>query len=244
MRRALAVAVLALGWMAGSLLAGSHKRRGDGCTLPSQHCPDCSGPCDHCRLPAFLHGGTEHVQELLEDLASGDDCERQQIVRKLGCQFHADFCANPEVLETLIGILLGDPCWQVRREAAWAIYGQDAHTDAAVLALYISSKLDPQYMVRARSTEALEIVTHCRQRCFAELYRSGDVLIKELRAANYQPGKSSCRVQLVSGGAAVAAPTDSVPAPTRTPLPPPGGWRKMPAPEVETLPAPRTNSKP
>src|SRR4051812_45443874 len=161
MRRILTASTLAL------LALGASVQAGWLCCNP--HCPDCSPPCDH-RLNLILFGG--HAAQYCADLSSGDLCTRVKAAKKLGYRLHADFCQDPGVLDTLIGALLCDASWEVRREAAWSIFLQDARTDQGVLALYISSKLDPERRVRLRASEALEFLTVCRTDCYKGLYAS------------------------------------------------------------------------
>src|SRR5262249_41663304 len=77
--------------------------------------------------------------------------------------------------------------------AAWSIYGQRAYTDEALLALYISSKLDPHNLVRARAAEAIDLLTLCRRKCYKDLYAFGDKVIVELRKVKFTPGKCDAR---------------------------------------------------
>src|SRR5262249_4701531 len=163
------------------------------CTVPPVEHPDCSCPCDH-RMNLSLFGPA-HVQKLIEKLSCADCCcDRIHAAKKLGCRLHADYCCEPCVLEALVGALLCDPCWAVRRSAAWSAMLQNARTDRAVLALYLSSKLDPHYMVRSRAAESLDILTLCRRCCYKELYASADELVKQLRAVKYVPGSPGCKV--------------------------------------------------
>jgi hypothetical protein len=190
MRRIFAVLVLGLLGAAGPARAGApfHPCCGNYCKeTPPPDCPDCSCACDHRLCCTLFHA--EHAQGLIETVQIGDSCQRHKAVKKLGCRLHADYCRDPAVLDTLIGALQCDPCWEVRRAAAWSLMGQDARTDAGLLALYIASKLDPNYQVRTRAAEALDIVTRCRVRCYKQLFASADVLIGQLRALNYKPGQ-------------------------------------------------------
>jgi hypothetical protein len=138
----------------------------------------------------------DRSEELIAALqaCNGDCCDRIKAAEKLGNRFHADYCCNPDVLTALIGALQCDKCWEVRRAAAWSILLQDARTEEGVMALYISSKTDPHYLVRAKAAEALDILTVCRDACFADLYKRADDLIKQLKAKGYKPGSDNCRV--------------------------------------------------
>ncbi len=204
---------------------------------PPPPCPDCGGPCEHrCCLVLFSPG---HADKLLAELGSPDFCRRAAAVEKLGSRFHADFCRDPRVLPALSAALLCDPCWQVRRAAAWAITMQDARTPEGLLALHISSNLDPHYMVRSRALEGLDVLTLCRKPCFKELLAFGDKLIVQLRAKKYVPGGKNGCVLLgqvcPSLGAAAPLPPEEGPAPAARPEEPvePG-----PRPKPERIPVP------
>jgi hypothetical protein len=179
-------------------------------------------------------------------LCNGDCCDRIRAARKLGSRLHADYCSDPCVLNALIGALQCDKCWEVRRAAAWALLGQKATTDEALLALYVASKIDPHYLVRVRAAEALDILTLCHKACYKALYESGDKLIKELKAAKWAPGGPNCRVQFAGACAGCGIPlTTPVPAPTGEPIPAPKkatllGNPGSPALEVVVEPAPAT----
>ncbi len=174
-------------------------------TPPPPPCPDCSGPCEHRLCLALC--GPEHTDQLLRDLTSDNYCARRRAARKLGCRFHADFCTDPRVLEALIAALQCDTCWEVRYAAAWALHGQDARTPPGLLALYISSRLDPHYMVRTRSAEALDLLTLGRAACYKDLFASGDKLLQELREKKYVPGTEKCRVLLGDACSRCGIPT-------------------------------------
>jgi hypothetical protein len=149
---------------------------------------------------------------LIEHLANGDCCERIAAARKLGSRLHADFCEDPGVLGALIAALHCDPCWEVRRAAAWAIAMQGARTHDGVLALYVQAKIDPHYMVRKRAAEALDILTVCRAECFNDVYTEGDTLIKALKAAKYAPGPDC---PALFGGCAAPVPVAPLPPPVK-----------------------------
>jgi hypothetical protein len=177
--------------------------------IPCPTCPDCSCPCDHrLHLTPF---GACHADRFIEQLNGGDCCERIAAARKLGSRLHADFCENPAVLNALIAALRCDPCWEVRRAAAWAIAMQGARTHDGVLALYVQAKIDPHYMVRKRAAEALDILTLCRAECFDEVYTEGDTMAKALKAAKYKPGPD-CPA-LFGGCAAPMPAAQLLPAP-------------------------------
>jgi hypothetical protein len=180
MRRILPLALLGLlalaarGW-AGCPLGGCCP---DCKPIPCPECPDCGCPCEHRLHLVLFDQSAENIATLRSIGCTGtaptcgecggcdcgsNCCERIKAAEKLGSRFHADFCCNPEVLTALIGALECDPCWEVRKAAAWAIFTQDARTEDGVLALYVASKADNHYMVRARAAEALDILTVCRK---------------------------------------------------------------------------------
>ena len=157
------------------------------------------------------------------DGGGGNCCDRIKAAEELGSRFKADFCCNPNVLTALSAPLQCDKCWEVRKAAAWSIMLQGARTEEGVLALYISSKTDPHYMVRAEAAEALDILTVCRRACFTELYKRADALIKQLKATGYKPGSDNCRVVFgeacASCGLMVGLPIEQ-PVIAPTPMPP------------------------
>jgi hypothetical protein len=183
-------------------------------------CPDCSCPCDHCLQFCTLFG-PEYAHGLIDKLHSPNSCVRLKAVKMLGCRLYANYCTEPEVLDALVGALVGDSCWEVRRAAAWAILTQKGRTETGVLALYVSSKMDPHYMVRSRAAEALDILTLCRDRDYKQLYRSADVLIGQLRALDYKPGTADCHTQLASACADCGLAPLVTAAPTLPALPGP-----------------------
>jgi hypothetical protein len=225
---------------AGCLLGGClHGGCCPPCTpIPCQECPDCGCPCEQHRLHLnFLDRSEDYIETLrcigctgpagCATGACGDSgsncCERIHAAEMLGCRLHADFCCNPEVLTALIAALQCDPCWEVRKAAAWSIAMQGARTDQGVLALYIASKTDPHSMVRTRSAEALDVLTVCRAACFKDLYKHGDDIIKQLKAKGYKPGTANCRVLFAEACAAcglpMAEPIAAPPMPTVKPGP-------------------------
>jgi hypothetical protein len=146
----------------------------------------------------------------------------------LGHRAHANFCENPCVLEALIDLLLHDECWLVRKAAATSIFGQRAFTPEALMALYISSKVDPHYYVRKQAADMLDLLTLCHKCCYKCLYESGDKFIKELKTAKYKAGATDSRSTFAvaqsnwlaaSGGTVVKTESAPVPAPAPMPLP-------------------------
>jgi hypothetical protein len=228
MRWSVTCAVLALLGLVSAGRAGEHCDGCDGCKgckdycrpIPCVPCPDCTPPCEHrlC-LCAF---GAGHAEKLIDGLCAECCCDRIKAAKKLGCRLHADFCQCPDVLTALVTALLTDPCWEVRRAAAWSLMGQGAYTEEALLALYISARMDPHYMVRARASEALDILTLGRLACYKSLFRYADGLITGLRKAKFKPGTDKCRI-VFNETAQLAGPPPAVPAtpPGPEPIPPP-----------------------
>jgi hypothetical protein len=231
MKRLFALSAVTLLGLATSGWAGGLCNLGVHCTEPPEpDCPDCSCPCGH-RLSLCTKAKCAKSQKLIETLCSGECCcERIKAAKKLGCRLHADFCADPEVLTALAQALLGDPCWEVRREAAWSIAMQGARTEYGVLALYLAVKLDHHYLVRDRAAEALDILTLCRRDCYKELYKQADVLVSQIRKSGlYKPGCTTINLQelceccgIPTGGPAtpesIAAPKQSMAMPLPQPV--------------------------
>jgi hypothetical protein len=153
---------------------------------PPPACRDCSGPCER-GLHVTLFGA-DHAHKLIEQLNASCCCDRIKAAENLGSRIHADFCCVPEVLSALTHALANDPCWEVRKVAAWSIAYQRARTEDGVMALYLASKLDPHYMVRDAATDALSVLLVCRQECFKDLFAYADELVKTLRG-KYGPGE-------------------------------------------------------
>lgn len=193
---------------AGGFCLGCKER----CTEPPPpSCPDCTCPCDKLRLGSVY--GCEHAKCLIEDLHSETCCDRIKAAKKLGHRLHADFCANPEILAALISALQCDPCFEVRKAAAWSIMLQNARTEQGVLALYISSKLDPHLMVRDRAAEALDILlVGGKKACFKGVFESGDQLIKSLKQSGYKPGTENCQIIFAAQGETMTTPVKKVEA--------------------------------
>jgi hypothetical protein len=122
-----------------------------------------------------------HVQKLIDKLHSDCCCDRIKAAQKLGCRLHADICCQPEVVDALVGALLSDTCWEVRKAAAWALAYQNARVDEAVAALYIASKWDTHFLVRDAANDSLGIVIVCRRTCYKDLLAKIDDVVKELR---------------------------------------------------------------
>jgi hypothetical protein len=180
----------------------------------------------------------EHAHRLLEDLNSCECCVRIRAARRLGHRLCVNFCADGEVLPGLVRALLCDTCWEVRRAAAWSIAMQNARTELGVAALYVSSKMDPHYLVRDKAIEAQSVLLVCRKECFKDLFLSLDALIKSLRAAGSKPGTCNCESILASlpadsccGGSCGAG----VPATIIEKMPAPAG-KSGPSASVTPLP--------
>jgi hypothetical protein len=206
---------------AGGFCLGCKER----CTTPPPpSCPDCTCPCDQLRLPTLY--GCEHVKCLIEDLHGATCCDRIKAVKKLGHRLHADFCSNPEVLAALIDALQCDPCFEVRKAAAWSIMLQNARTEQGILALYISSRLDPHVLVRDRAAEALDILlVGDKKACFKGVFESGDELVKSLKKSGYKPGTENCQIIFAAQAEMINPPvkkveTGSTASPAALELPP------------------------
>ncbi len=116
---------------------------------------------------------------------------------------------------------------------------QNARTDATVLAIYLSSKLDPHYMVRTRASEALDILTVGKQECYEELYKAANALIGVLRVRGYRPGRDCCAITSATalspgGGLSIATTLPATPSEAESPS---DESEKVP---IEKLPAPKS----
>jgi hypothetical protein len=214
--------------------------------IPCPDCPDCSGPCEH-RL-SLTPFGSCHAEKLVAELSSCECCVRIKAVKKLGSRVHADFCSEPCVLNALLSALLCDECWEVRRHAAWSLMLQGARTEPALVALYISSKLDPHYMVRVRAAEALDLLTLCRKECYKGLFEQTDALVKTLRDQKFVPGREHCNlvfeqlggscVSCTGHDAPVGLPTESISLPAHPYMPPAKVGMAVPGVGGEVIMAP------
>ena len=151
--------------------------------------------------------------------------------RKLWHRWNGDVCCDPAVEPALLHALLCDPCWEVREAAASALLFQHDNQPAAVVALFVSSKLDHHYLVRSKSGEALDIVLLCRRGCFKDLF--GDVgkqLLAALTKAGFRPGTANCMFIMDQCAAAcgIAAEPALTPAPG---LPSPEALPPLPMPK-------------
>lgn len=147
--------------------------------------PDCTPPCEQLRIGPLCT--PEHTQKLIDSLANAADCcERIKAAKKLGCCLHANFCCNSEVLHALVHALTCDPCWKVRKAAAWSIAYQKARVPEGVAALYIASRLDHHYLVRDAANDALAVLLPAGRACFKDLLLATDVLIARVRDS-YDP---------------------------------------------------------
>jgi hypothetical protein len=193
------LAVLGLLGAAGAARAGAAPGGcgKNGCEEVPPPCPDCPCPCD-LRLVFATLFYCDQAPKLIHDLHCPKRCVRLQAVKKLGRRLYANYRTDPEVLDALIGALVCDSSWEVRRAAAWSILNQKAETETAVLALYISSKMDPHGGVRSWAADALDVLTACRSRCWTELFGSADVLVGRLQALDYEPGQAGCDILLAN----------------------------------------------
>lgn len=241
MKRLLAFTVAALMGLTASGRAGCFK-----CLNCGIHCVEprdepCLGCKEKCHKHCSAHK-SEHAGKLIEKLEHGDCCcERIKAAEKLGCCLHANYCCCPEVLTALVHALQDDSCWEVRKAAAWSIAHQKARTPYAVLALYLSGRLDPHYLVRDAATDALAVLMPCRMTCpqYKDLVAAADELIPPLRARKvYRPGTSTFSVNFESlcagNGITVTEPVEG-PLGTVAPAPPAGTTPEpIPAPKGET----------
>jgi hypothetical protein len=237
MKRILGLTVVAALAMAASAWAGPLCLNGGVHCIcpPAPDCPDCSNPCDrgfhHCSCRK-----SAHAHDLIEQLSSCCCCDRIKAAKKLGSRLHADFCCDPEVLSALVRALLCDSCWEVRQAAAWSIAYQHARTDLGVGALYLSSKIDPHYLVRDAATDALDMLWVCRKDCFKDTIAKADALAASWKG-KYKPGQGECPdLNSVFGigccAAPASTPTDAPPA-GQTPAKTPG---TLEASEAKPLP--------
>src|SRR5262249_48847641 len=118
MKRFMIMSAMVLLGLVSSVRAGGLCGCKEHCMVPPEECPDCTPPCDKLlRLGSLC--GCDHAHCLIEDLHGCTCCDRIKAAKKLGHRLHADFCACPEVLTALIEAMQCDPCWEVRRQAAW-----------------------------------------------------------------------------------------------------------------------------
>jgi len=124
-----------------------------------------------------------------------EDCHyrcRAQAAHGLGCRLHADFCCNPEIVSALVHALQCDPCWVVRRQAAWAIAYQGVANQCGWTALFLASRLDPHYLVRDAAANALSVLeTQISLGCIKEWRTMGEEFEKLVKS-KYKPGKEDC----------------------------------------------------
>ena len=138
------------------------------------------------------------------------------------------------MLSALIHALQCDPCWEVRKAAAWSIASQQARTPAGVLSLYHASKLDPHYLVRDAAADALGVFLVCRRECFKDLFAQADEMVKTL-PGKYKPGSPECcqlAEDFLGGCGVVASVTAPVISGPQAPL-------AVPTTGPEPIPAPR-----
>jgi hypothetical protein len=160
------------------------------------------------------------AQRLIEKLQNGCCRDRILACRKLGNRFCVDCYTDPEVLDALIMALQSDASWEVRREAAFAIRRQDAGTDAAVLAVYLASRLDPVLEVRQYSAEAVNTLTEGRRPAYHDAFATVDAAVAQLQKL-YHPGLPDFHnrfVQFAAKGLNIAHEPPPAPPPARAPV--------------------------
>jgi hypothetical protein len=201
-------------WLSAAVLLGwvTQSQAGYFCHSCGSHCkdqpppynPDCSEGCDHGHHKCSCKKA-ERAHKLLEDLCAEDCCTRIKAARHLGHRYEADYCCNPEVLDGLVKALLSDCCWEVREAAAWSIFKQNARTEYALVALYVSSKRDAHYLVRVRAAEAIDELILCRKECYKKLFDATDALVEQLATEKVRPGRDKAELIINSLGACEAA---------------------------------------
>jgi HEAT repeats len=193
MTRILCISAVALVGLASSAPAGPFAclNHGVTCITPPADCPDCSGPCERWRHCSCRK--SEKAQKLIEQLSAECCCDRIRAASHLGHRLHADFCCDPEILPALIHALQCDPCWEVRKAAAWSIAYQGARTEEGVMALYLATLLDPHFLVRDAANDALGILIVCRRECFKDVFAAADDLAAKLKG-KYKPGAPDCGI--------------------------------------------------
>lgn len=174
-------------------------------------CEDaCSKGCHLC-LPWY----ESHTAKLLEEL---DDCHyrcRADAAHKLGSKLHTDFCCQPKIVGALVHTLQCDPCYVVRKKAAYAIAYQGIHDRCGWSALYLASRLDPHYLVRDGAADALKVLeTHVSLDCIREWKQDAERFEKELKKV-YKPGNQEWAgaFNLICSCAEPGPAPDSIPLP-------------------------------
>jgi hypothetical protein len=201
--------------------------------VPETSCPaGCDDSCGKkCSLTLF---GEEHAKKLLEQLKSCDVCDRLSAIKKLGCCLHVNACKDPCVVNALLDALFTDPIWEVRRAAGYALMKQKVRTEVVVLALYLSSKIDPHVMVRMGTADAVDRLTLGKAGCYDDLYAAGDRLVRELKKKKFVVGRPGAHIVIDQAptGSEMAILSSDVPGPVMIP-----GHVVVPAPEGIKLPA-------
>lgn len=189
-------------WLAGPLLLGllspvawaiGTGKCGPACMYPPPL--NCPGECDVCEKRVNLNVfGTQHALDLIAELKNHDNaCIRAKAAKKLGCRLHADICHDPGVLEALLDTILLDPCWEVRKEAIWALYWQGARNKDAYMVLYVAQRIDPHYMVRDAALHIEVDLLLCNRYCMQPYYNAWDKLIAQLRRVKFRAGECDSR---------------------------------------------------
>jgi len=189
MKRIISLATVALlTWIATAGAGVGPSCHGPTCITPPQSCPDCSCPCDGHRFSLGL--SAEHA---LADLQCGECCHRIRAAKKLGLKICHDFCKDCSILPALVHALLVDSCWEVRKAAAWSIALQGARTDLGLTALYVSSKLDPHYMVRDKAIMAWSSCSSAARTATRNCSRRATNWSRRCAARNWCPAPTTRR---------------------------------------------------
>ena len=111
---------------------------------------------------------------------------------KLGCRWYTNAACREEVVTALITSLQCDGSYEVRVKAAWAIAFQRLANQCGWTALYVSSRLDPHWLVRDTSANALKVIETQLEPDIIRAWKTrGDGLVKEWKN-KYTPGKVGC----------------------------------------------------
>jgi hypothetical protein len=139
--------------------------------------------------PPFSAAHTAKAVEQLQDCRPHD---RSMAVCKLGCCLYTNPACHPEVVPALITSLQCDGAYQVRVKAAWAIAFQNIANQCGWTALYVSSQLDPHWLVRDTASNALKVIeTQLDPSIIAAWKTRGNALAKQWKG-KYKPGKPDC----------------------------------------------------
>jgi hypothetical protein len=129
---------------------------------------------------------------LLEQLQDCRPHERAVAAGRLGCCLYTNPDCHPEVVTALVTSLQCDGAYEVRVKAAWAIAFQKITNRCGWTSLYVSSQLDPHWLVRDTSANALKVIeTQLEPETIRAWKTRGDGLVRQFRG-NYKPGKPGC----------------------------------------------------